>query len=208
MCTPRAHVVEFLAYCFKHHAVAIWSSAHRKNVIKMMGQLFTKEQVSQLVAVWSREDCHLDQYFGDNVQVYKQLRWLWEDPEVQAAAQADGKSILPVTQPDLGSAVWDQSNTILIDDSMDKADSEPYNLILVKEFTGNAGDSKKDMLGSVLAYIEDLAWESNVSSAIHCSPFDSVNSPGWNWKIGCPDFDCNERSDAVFVAPGNPEEDR
>jgi hypothetical protein len=44
--TPRPHVFQFLAYCLRHHSVAIWSSARRKNVDKMMTYLFTREQAS------------------------------------------------------------------------------------------------------------------------------------------------------------------
>lgn len=47
----RPHVVKFLEYCLKHHRVAIWSSARRRNVMDMLAHLFTRQQVSQLVAI-------------------------------------------------------------------------------------------------------------------------------------------------------------
>lgn len=100
-------------------------------------------------------------------------------------------------QSDTGSDTWDQTNTVLVDDSLEKADSEPYNLVQVEELTGKAGDAQDDVLGAVLAYIEDLAWERDVSSAIHHKPFECARRQGWNWKIGCPDCDNEQERSAA-----------
>ena len=102
-------------------------------------------------------------------------------------------------QSDSGSGTWDQTNTVLIDDSLEKADSEPYNLVRVEEFTGKAGNTQDDVLRVVLAYIEDLAWERDVSSAIHHKPFECARRQGWNWKIGCPDFDNEQEKSAAPI---------
>lgn len=67
--TTRPHVKEFLAYCIKHHCVAIWSSARRKNVERMLTYLFTRREISQLVAIWSREDSRLGEFVDEKVQV-------------------------------------------------------------------------------------------------------------------------------------------
>ena len=42
----------------------------------------------------------------------------------------------------------------------------------VEEFTGKAGNTQDDVLRIVLAYIEDLASERDVSSATHHKPFE------------------------------------
>jgi len=198
----RPHVYMFLAYCLEHHHVAIWSSARRKNVDKMMTYLFTREQISELVAIWSREDSRLGEFTNQKIQVYKQLRWLWDDPKVQTSACKTTKNpdIPSNEQSDAVSRVWDQTNTVLIDDSLEKADSEPYNLVQVEEFTSHAGDSQDDILGAVLAYIEDLAWERDVSSAIHHKPFECARTQGWNWKIGCPEFENDRERASVAMA--------
>jgi hypothetical protein len=196
--TPRPHVFQFLAYCLKHHCVAIWSSARRKNVEKMMTYLFTRNQISQLVAVWSREDSRLGEFFDRKIQVYKQLHWLWSNLEVQNSARRSQIPELPSTeQSALVTGAWDQINTVLVDGSLEKADSEPYNLVQVEEFTGNTGDARGDVLGAVLAYIEDLAWERDVSSAIRHKPFECARTQGWNWKTGCPDFDSDQERNSV-----------
>lgn len=164
----------------------------------MLADLLSPRQLPQLVTIWSREESRLGEFLNEKVQVYKQLRWLWNDPTVQASACSPRGTNNPGTeQPDPGSWVWDQTNTVLLDDSLEKADSEPYNLLQVEEFTGNAGSSQDDVLGGVLAYIEDLAWERDVSSAIHYSPFERARSRGWNWTIGCSDFDSEQERNVV-----------
>jgi hypothetical protein len=118
---------------------------------------------------------------------------MWDDPMVQASTCSPRGTNNPGTeQPDPELWVWDQTNTVLLDDSLEKADSEPYNLLQVEEFTGNAGSSQDDVLGAVLAYIEDLAWERDVSSATRYKPFECAGSQGWNWTAGCPDFDSEQ----------------
>jgi len=164
----------------------------------MLTYLFTKRQISQLVAIWSREDSRLGELVDEKVQVYKQLRWLWDDPTMQAAAGRSRDPDVPgMKQSNTGSDAWNQTNTVLIDDFLEKADSEPYNLVQVEEFTGKAGDTQDDVLGVVLAYIEDLAWERDVSSAIHHKPFGCARRQTWNWKIGCPDFDNEQERSAA-----------
>jgi hypothetical protein len=182
--TPRPHVDEFLAYCLEHHALIVWSSARLQNVTAMVAQLFTAEQRAKLVKIWSRNDLRLGKHFDAKVQVYKQLTWLWEDPELQASFP------MPATLPfrfedgwkDSLPTKWDQSNTVLLDDSVDKAASEPHNLLQVDEFTKeNIGDGE-DVLGRVLAYIEELKWEADVSAAMRERPFVNGQGEVWDWK--------------------------
>ena len=196
--TLRPHVRQFLEYCLKRHCVAIWSSARLRNVERMLASLFTPHEVSQLVAIWGREDSRLGSLIDENVRVYKRLQWLWEDPIVQASASRQEDLVFPSTeQPGPGFCVWDQTNTVLVDDSLEKADSQPYNILQVEEFTGNANDSQDDVLGAVLAYIEDLAWERDVSSAIHYKPFECARTQGWNWRVGCPDFNGEQKKNTA-----------
>ena len=85
--------------------------------------------------------------------------------------------------------VWDQTNTVIIDDPLETPDSQPYNLLHVGEFLRDGGNTQDDVLGALLAYMVDLAWERDVSSAVHHKPFECARGQGWNWKIGCPDSD-------------------
>lgn len=65
--TPRPYVLQFLAYCLKHHTIAVWSSARRRNISRMISQLFTRDQIPQLAVIWSREDSRLGEFFGENI---------------------------------------------------------------------------------------------------------------------------------------------
>jgi len=152
----------------------------------MVAQLFTPEQHAKLVKIWSRDHLRLGVHFNAKVQVYKQLPWLWEDSEVQASFPTsstepfkveDGWKEAPPTR-------WDQSNTVLLDDSVDKAASEPHNLVKVDEFTKETKLDGDDVLGRVVAYLEDLKWEADVSAAMCERPFVNGEGEGWDWIKG------------------------
>jgi len=182
--TPRPHVNEFLAHCLEHHKLIVWSSARPHNVEEMVKQLFSAKNLAQPVKVWSREHLRLGEHYGEKVQVYKQLTWLWEDAEVQASFLAETPAPFKIEDgwKEPPPSKWDQSNTVLLDDTIDKAASEPYNLIRVDEFTKENKDDGDDVLGRVLSYIEDLKWEADVSSAMRERPFVSAEGAGWNWE--------------------------
>lgn len=82
-------------------------------------------------------------------------------------------------------AKWDQSNTVLLDDSVDKAASEPHNLLQIDEFTKENMHDGQDVLGRVLAHIEGLRWEADVSSALRERPFVNGEGDEWDWEGMC-----------------------
>jgi hypothetical protein len=96
--------------------------------------------------------------------VYKQLSWIWE-------------SDIGSQNPDSG--LWDQTNTVLIDDSAKKAAAEPYNLVEIPEFNGK--DEEIDVLGQVLGHLQWLSLQPNVSNAIRRTPFKANGSWNWTW---------------------------
>ncbi|KAI1764065.1 phosphoprotein phosphatase [Hypoxylon sp. FL1150] len=156
----RAHARAFLAYCIETFFVVIWSSATPKNVHRMCEQLLTPEQRSKVVAIWSRDRFGLSaRDYEARVVCYKRLTKLWADPAVQAShpEAAQGK-------------VWDQSNTLLIDDTLEKARAEPYNLVEVPEFAGET-DERGDVLAQVHDYINACALQMDVSTYIRTHPF-------------------------------------
>lgn len=160
----------------------VWSSARPHNVIPMVKQLFNPKQQEQLVGVWSRKDLRLGEHYEKKVQVYKQLTWLWDNVEVQAGFPAPAsESELEDGSKEPLATKWDQSNTLLIDDSINKAASEPYNLLQIDEFTAENKNDGTDALGRVLAYIENLKWEADVSSAMREQPFVNGEGDEWDW---------------------------
>jgi hypothetical protein len=155
--TPRPQLHVFLDYLFANHHVMIWSSGMRENVESIMSRMLSPERQQQLVAIWSRDKLRLPAHlFAEKVQVYKQLSWIWEDPTLQLNAPLGG---------------WSQRDTVLIDDSIDKAAAEPYNLIEVDEYTGIPAQNDNMTLLHVIAYLEHIRCYENVSAEMRAAPF-------------------------------------
>jgi len=155
--TPRPQLAPFLDYLFANHHVMIWSSGMPENVERIMARMLSEERQQQLVAIWSRDKLRLPAHlFAEKVQVYKQLSWIWEDPNLKLNAPLGG---------------WSQRDTVLIDDSIDKAAAEPYNLIEVDEYTGIPAQSDNMTLLHVIAYLERIRWYENVSAEMRAAPF-------------------------------------
>ncbi|MCJ1416256.1 hypothetical protein MMC32_002591 [Xylographa parallela] len=181
---PRPSLAEFLDYCLKSHSVLIWSSAQPENVNLMCSKIFSKAQRCQVIAEWGRDTLELSASdYHQNTQVYKRLDRIWESKRVQ------------VHHPryDQGER-WSQKNTVLIDDSVLKALAQPFNLIEVPEFelrNGKFSDGDgTEVLGQVVAYLEELrAWE-DVSSFMRGERFVLDVGYRWDWATErrvCPD---------------------
>jgi len=156
----RPRVDEFLHYLIANHKVMVWSSAKPENVGIMCERLFTPEQREQLVGVWGRDKLRLTAaQYNQKVQVYKQLTWVWNDHIVASSALGTGRE-------------WSQENTVLIDDSEEKAASEPYNILKIDEFEGKAEQMEADVLGQVVNYLDLLKWERDVSAYMSRTPFE------------------------------------
>ncbi|OTA38367.1 hypothetical protein BTJ68_01853 [Hortaea werneckii EXF-2000] len=166
----RPKVQEFLQYLLAKHKVMVWSSATPTNVELMCEKLFAPHQKDKLVSIWGRDKLHLTPaQYNQKVQVYKQLRWAWRDHIVSSSAP-----------PSTGE--WDQENTVLIDDSEEKAASEPYNLLKIDEYEGTAEQDELDVLGQVVEYLEKLSRQSNVSAYMREHPFQfDKEAPAFNW---------------------------
>ncbi|KAI0840087.1 HAD-like domain-containing protein [Hypoxylon sp. FL0890] len=155
---PFARV--FLRYCIKTFKVVIWSSAKPFNVEKMCNQLLKPEELSQVVAIWGRDRFGLSpEDYNQRVLCYKRLSKLWDDKQIAAShpEAALGKR-------------WGQDNTVLVDDSIEKARSEPYNLIAIPEFKGDARE-KGFILPQVHDYINECSRRMDVSTFIRNRPF-------------------------------------
>lgn len=150
----------FLQRCLAKHTVAIWSSARPDNVARMCAQLLSPADLSRVAAVWGRDRFGLssDDY-NKRTQCYKRLTRLWADPAVGGAHPAAAAG-----------AVWTQGNTVLIDDSAEKARSEPHNAVTLPEFAGDVDEAPR-VLELVEEYLDALAWQMDVSTYIRVKPF-------------------------------------
>lgn len=151
--TPRPHLKPFLEYLFEYHDVMVWSSAMPKNVNKMCRNIFTPDQLQKLVAMWTREDLRLGRLIATKIKGHKMLTWVWE----ALNPQKEDKSWL-----------YDQTNTVLIDDTRLKAAAEPWNLLEVPEWDGH--DQKDEILQKAIKYLELLRWTRDVSQYLHRHP--------------------------------------
>ncbi|ETS77059.1 hypothetical protein PFICI_10933 [Pestalotiopsis fici W106-1] len=150
----------FLQYCLQTFVVAIWSSAKPENVGKMVPQILSPADQERLVAVWGRDTLGLsaDDY-NQRVQCYKRLERFWGDESVATSHP----------EAHLGRR-WDQTNTVLIDDSKEKARSQPYNIIQLPEFEGDIEEGGY-VLPQVHNYLNELAFQRDISSFIREKPF-------------------------------------
>ena len=156
----RPFAKDFVRYCLEHFKVVIWSSARPLNVDLMCKQLLTADQLNQVVAIWGRDKFGLTQHdYNARVQCYKRLTRLWADESVKAHPAGENGE------------VWDQGNTVLIDDSAEKARSEPYNCITLPEFVGDLGE-KPQVLPKVREYLDTLARQEDISRYIRTKPFN------------------------------------
>ncbi|KAI0967524.1 HAD-like domain-containing protein [Xylaria arbuscula] len=153
----RPFARSFLSYCVNTFTVVIWSSARPSNVENMCRQLLTPQDRAKVVAVWGRESFGLSAAdYNQRVQCYKRLTALWNNPAV-AASHPDGEK-------------WTQLNTVLVDDSSEKARSEPFNLVQIPDFIGNA-EEPGFVLPQVHDYLNECSQRANVSAYIKSQPF-------------------------------------
>lgn len=156
----RPHAKQFLTYCINTFNVAIWSSARPLNVQKMVEKLLEPELRSRCVVIWGRDKFGLSRDdYDSRVQCYKRLTRIWAEPAVVASHP----------EANYGFA-WDQTNTILVDDSKEKGRSEPYNILQIPEFFG-ASSEIKDVLPQVHDYLNTLCYQEDVSRYVRENPF-------------------------------------
>ncbi|KAI0400584.1 HAD-like domain-containing protein [Xylaria palmicola] len=156
----RPHARSFLSYCINTFTVVIWSSARPQNVSNMCRQLMTPEDSAKVVAVWSRDTFRLTTAdYNRRVQCYKRLTALWNDPIVAASHPMAAKG-----------EKWSQLNTVLVDDSIEKARSEPFNLVGIPEFDSSVTEPGF-VLPQVHDYLNECSRQANVSAYIKGKPF-------------------------------------
>lgn len=157
----RPGLDNFLGYIFTHFSVMVWTSAQPENAQLMVNKIFTKEQRNKLLAVWARDTLQLTpNQYHNKTTVYKRLTRIWT-----------GEFKLHFPSLDQSSPGWDQTNTILIDDTSVKAAGQPYNLIRIPEFTGEMEGGESTVLSDCVKYLNELRFQDNVSAYIRYSPF-------------------------------------
>ncbi|KAL6231548.1 hypothetical protein BDW75DRAFT_42173 [Aspergillus navahoensis] len=157
----RVGLDDFLKVLVEKYKVMIWSSSQPPTVAAVCEKLFSESNRKKLVAEWGRDKLGLSKSeYNTKVQVYKTLETVWSSKQIQASHPGrvnKGKKKGPR---------WDQTNTVLIDDSRLKAVSEPFNLIEIPEFTNNPDVDESTIFPKVLQRLEILAKCDDVSKML------------------------------------------
>ena len=155
ICRLRPHLKDFVKYCLDQHSVVVWSSAKPENVAFMCSKVFTLEQRRKVLMEWGRERLGLSELeYWSKVQCYKRLENIWDD-----------ESLRKLHPESINGGRWDQSNTILIDDSALKASAQPYSHIEIPEFKSDSGvdEEKAKILVHVIQFLEEVRRWDDVS---------------------------------------------
>ncbi|PYI27298.1 HAD-like protein [Aspergillus indologenus CBS 114.80] len=160
----RAGLKGFRQSLLRKYKVMVWSSSQPFTVQNLCNRIFPGTTRKELVAEWGRDKFPLtSSQYRSKTQVYKTLDTVWRDPSIQASyPRFRGKQWQPTETQG-----WDQTNTILIDDSKLKAISEPYNILEIPEFTGDRGPGDNQTLTRVLELLEELSKYDDVSQTLH-----------------------------------------
>ncbi|KAF9966119.1 hypothetical protein BGZ70_003249 [Mortierella alpina] len=166
--TARPHLSTFLDFLFEHCRVMVWSSAQPHSVEAMLSFGFG-DRVSRLDRVWSRDHFRLPQVdYARKVLTIKDLEYVWEGIEKEKKAQREGEK-----HPKYA-VQFDQTNTVLIDDSKHKTQLQPHNGLALRDFDEDLARAGTDSeLLKVRAYLAKLVYQENVSAYMRLHPFDS-----------------------------------
>lgn len=169
---------DFLQFCFEKFNVGVWSSRIRKNVELVLDFLFGNAK-DKLLFCWDQSHC-TDTGFPvvgkrrSKPIILKKLKKLWEKFE-----------------PDLPweRGEYDESNTLLLDDSPHKALCNPPNTAVFPN-TYLYTDEKDDSLGpegDLRLYLEGLSMAENVQKYVESNPFGQrpITEKNVSWRYYC-----------------------
>ncbi|KAL9227309.1 hypothetical protein vseg_003012 [Gypsophila vaccaria] len=152
---------DFLQFCFEKFDVGIWSSRTEKNVTRVLECLMENTK-NKLLFCWHQSHCTQTGYGTienkDKPLVLKELKKLWDKEEDN----------LPWNK-----GFYDETNTILLDDSPYKAlRNPPYTAIFPFPYSfRHAEDKSLGPDGDLRLYLERLAEVENVQKFIQEYPF-------------------------------------
>eukprot|EP00760_Papus_ankaliazontas_P032045 PhM_4_TR5595/c1_g1_i2/m.86088 len=116
--TARPNLIPFLEEASKHFTLGVWTSATRPNAIKALESVLPKHLLQPITSTMflTREDCTYAPTEQNRHRTIKDLHHVWSEPEK------------------FGGRAWGPENTLLIDDSLDKASRQPDNALIVPTF--------------------------------------------------------------------------
>ncbi|XP_071685561.1 uncharacterized protein [Rutidosis leptorrhynchoides] len=173
----RPYCDEFLKFCFERFNVGVWTSRTRRNIERVLDFLM-KDTQRQLLFCWDQSHCtetgfNTIENTGKPL-VLKELKKLWEKHD-------------PNLPWDKG--VYNESNTLLLDDSPYKALRNPPHTAIFPH-TYQYRDTQDNDLGpngNLRNYLERLAASDDVQKYIEQNPFGqlpiSYNDKSWKFYL-------------------------
>ncbi|OIT07731.1 PREDICTED: uncharacterized protein LOC109223928 isoform X1 [Nicotiana attenuata] len=172
----RPFLDDFLQFCFERFNVGVWSSRIKKNMELVLDVLLGNAK-HKLVFCWDQSHC-TDTGFPvvgkrrTKPIILKKLKMLWDKYE-----------------PDLPweRGEYDESNTLLLDDSPHKALCNPPNTAIFPN-SYHYMDEKDDSLagpgGDLRVYLEGLSMAENVQKYVESNPFGQrpITEKNVSWR--------------------------
>ncbi|GMN54308.1 hypothetical protein TIFTF001_023443 [Ficus carica] len=173
----RPYCDDFLQFCFERFNVAVWSSRMKINVDKVVNFLFDQTR-DKLLFCWDQSHCTptgLNTLENNSKPlVLKELRKVWEKVEPD----------LPFERGE-----YDETNTLLLDDSPYKALRNPANTAVFPfpyRFE-NRRDNSLGPGGDLRTYLEGLSMADNVKEYVEQNPFGqgAITKLHKQWNFYC-----------------------
>ncbi|PVZ98855.1 hypothetical protein BB558_005138 [Smittium angustum] len=166
----RPGVTDFIDFALKNFAVMVWSSAQPNNVDKMVKHLFGKKK-SLLAGVWDRRFCTLRGNYFSKSKCIKDMERIWngwtlDESSFKHLYVGTEYQFIKTTDKlglDNGSDVikkkfqtkWNSENTLLVDDSVGKAQKQPFNHLCISEYNETNLQSDMDLV-KLKEYLEKM----------------------------------------------------
>ncbi|XP_048139845.1 uncharacterized protein LOC115727752 [Rhodamnia argentea] len=157
----RPFCVDFLKFCFERFDVGIWSSRNKKNVERVVDYLLG-DMKHKLLFCWDLSHCTSTRFRTlenkHKALVFKEVRRLWEKHD----------SSLPWEKGD-----YDESNTLLLDDSPYKALlNPPHTAVFPNSYKfQHESDVSLGNGGDLRVYLEELAAAHDIRPYVAQHPF-------------------------------------
>ncbi|CAK7323224.1 unnamed protein product [Dovyalis caffra] len=180
---------DFLRFCFEKFNVGVWSSRTRRNVNELIDSLFGDSR-HKLLFCWDQSHCTNTGFTTvenrSKPLFLKELKKIWEYLD------------------SINKGEYDESNTLLLDDSPYKAICNPMHTAIFPRSYGykDIADSSLGPEGNLRVYLERLAEAQNVQEYVARHPFGqraiTESDPSWGFysKIANADS-CHSKNVAV-----------
>jgi len=120
---PRPGYQEFLQTCYERYSVGFFSSTTATNANPILNLLLTEEQRAATILFWFRDRTHYAP--GQGHETVKVLKDLFENPIANQERE------------------WNEHNTLIVDDSIEKMLRNPSNnYLIIKSYEGDPNDSE------------------------------------------------------------------